>query len=176
MTGISSGRSKHQETIPALCPYASGAERAPSGQRKRREMTHTPSEHGQRFPWGKHRATVARAVNSAIAQQLARGSILIPLLGIRVQLRQHGLTILMHVAKEPNPVAKAEEFQAEGASSGVSQRPHAAVPQGLPGEAAAEGDGVKQSLHHGLRPVAGGWGQRGSSGTQLCTMLVFRPL
>lgn len=82
----------------------------------------------------------------------------------------------MHVAKEPNPVAKAEDFQAEGASSGASQGPYAVVPQGLPGEAAAEGDGIKQSLHQGPHPVAGGWGQRGSSGTQLCTVLVFTPL
>lgn len=108
-------------------------------------MTHTTLEHGQRFQRGKHRATVARAVNSTIAQLLARGSILIPPLGTTVQLGQHELTILMHVAKEPNPVAKAEESQAESASSGVSQGPRAAVPQGLPGGAAVQGGGVKQS-------------------------------
>lgn len=49
-----SGRSKHQERIPALCLYASGAEKLPSGQQKRREMTHTALEHEQRFQWGKH--------------------------------------------------------------------------------------------------------------------------
>lgn len=129
-------------------------------------MTHTTLEHGQGFQWGKHRATVARAVNSAIAQLLARGSILIPPLGIRVQLGQDELTILRHVAQEPNPVAKAEESQAEGASSGVSQGPHGA---------AAEGSGVKQSLQQvpTLQQVLG---QRGSSGAQLCTVVVFRPL
>lgn len=122
-----SGRNKHGERIPALCQRASSAEQLPSGQQKRREMTHTTLEHGQRFQRGKHRATVARAVNSTIAQLLARGSILIHPLGIRVQLGQDELTILRHVAKEPNPVAKAEI-----ASSGVSQGAHAAVPQGLP--------------------------------------------
>lgn len=69
-------------------------------------------------------------MNSRIAQLLARGSILIPPLGITVQLGQYELTILMHVAKEPNAVAKAEESQAESASSGVAQGPRAAVPQG----------------------------------------------
>lgn len=115
-------------------------------------------------------------MNSEIAQLLAPGSILIPLLGITVQLGQHELTILMHIAKQPNPVAKAEESQAASASSGVSQGARAAVPQRLPGGAAVEGDGVKQSLHHSLHPAAGGQGQRGSSGTQLCTVPVFRPL
>lgn len=116
-------------------------------------------------------------MNSRIAQLLARGSILIPPLGITVQLGQHELTILMHVAKEPNAVAKAEESQAESASSGVAQGPRAAVPQGgLPGGAAVEGDGVEQSLHQGPHPAAGGQGQRGSSETQLCIVPVFRPL
>lgn len=115
-------------------------------------------------------------MNSAIAQLLAQGSILIPPLGITVQLGQHELTIPMHIAKEPKPVAKAEESQAESASSGVSQGPRAAVPQGLPGGAAVEADGVKQRLHQGPHPTAGGQGQIGSSGSQLYIVLVFKPL
>lgn len=117
-------------------------------------MTRTTLEHGQRFQWGKHRATVARAVNSAIAQWLARGSILIPPPGTGVQVGQRELTILMHVPKEPNSVANAVESQAECASSGASQEPHAAVPQGLPGGAAVEGDRVKQSLYQSPHPAA----------------------
>lgn len=64
----------------------------------------------------------------------------------------------MHVARQPNTVAKAEEFQAESASSDVSQGPRAAVPLGLPGGAAVEGDGVKQSLQQGPHPAADGQG------------------
>lgn len=97
-------------------------------------------------------------MNSRIAQLLAPGSILIPPLGITVQLGQHELTILMHVARQTNPVAKAEEFQTQSASSGVSQGPRAAVPQGLPGGAAVEGDGLKQSLHQDPHAAAGGQG------------------
>lgn len=104
------------------------------------------------------------------------GSILIPPLGITVQLGHHELTIVMDVIEEPNPAVKAEESQAESASSGVTQRPQAAVPQGLPGGAAVEGDWVMQSLYQGLCPGVGGQGQRGSSGTQLCTVPVFKPL
>lgn len=96
-----------------------------------------------------------------VAQLLARGSILIHLQGTRVQPGQCELTVLTSIPEDPNPIAKAVGSQAAGPST--PRGPHAA----------AEGDGVKQSLMPGSpHPAAGGWGQRGSSGTG-CALCCF---
>lgn len=86
------------------------------------------------------------------------------------------LTVLTRVPKEPSPVAKAVGSQAAGPSPGTSWGPRAALLQGLPGGMAVEGDGVKQSLTPGSPcPATGGQGERGGSGTWLCTTLFLRP-
>lgn len=80
-----SGRSNRWERAIALCLYTGSAGGEPSGlmdQQKRREMTHRLWSTGKDFDGGSTEQLSARAANSVIAQQPARGSILIYLRGI----------------------------------------------------------------------------------------------
>jgi len=80
------------------------------------------------------------------------------------------LTIPTSIPKEPSPVPKAMGSQAAGPSPGTWRGPHAAVLQGLPGGRWGDAEPHIRVPH----PAEGGRGERGGSGTWLCTVLFFR--